>query len=135
MSATKSVRKATTVRSNTLDFTEEQISVFASKGLHCFYLNIRSLLPKITEVRVLARKIKASILCFSETWLDSHITDSEVEIENFVIIRKDRNRQGGGVCIFVRSDIDFKLRQELDNVNLEAVCTSKKQTNIVGCCL
>ena len=56
--------KATTVRSNTVDFTEEQISVFASKDLHCFHLNIRSLLPKITEVRELAMKIKASIMFF-----------------------------------------------------------------------
>lgn len=109
------------VNLNNLVFTEEQISVFASNGLHCFHLNIRSLLPKITEVRELARKIKASILCLSETWLDFYITDSEVEIENFVIIRKDRNRQGGGVCIFVKSDIDFNIRQDLVNVNLEAV--------------
>lgn len=139
VTATKSLPKATTMRSNNLVFTKEQISVFASKGLHCFHLNIRSLLPKITEVRELARKIKASILCFSETWLDSYITDSKVEIENFVIVRKDRNRQGGRVCIFVRSDIDFNLRQDLDNVNLEAVWidifASKKQTNFVWCCL
>lgn len=107
------------MRSNNLVFTDEQISVFSSNGLHCFHLNIRSLLPKITEVRELARKIKASILCFSETLLDSYITDSEVEIENFVIVRKDRNRQGGGVCIFVRSDIDFKIRQDLDNLTLK----------------
>ena len=37
------------------------------------------------------------------------------------MVRKDRNRKGGGVCIFIRSDLDFKLRHDLDNDNLEAV--------------
>ena len=45
--------------------------------------------------------------------MDNTINDSEVEIENYNLERRDRNRNGGGVCIFVRSDISYNLRDNL----------------------
>ncbi len=60
---------------------------------------------------------KVGIFCLTETWIDSSVTNNEIKVDNYNVIRKDRNRQGGGVCIFIRSDINFNV---LDiNVELE----------------
>ena len=41
------------------------------------------------------------LVCIVETWLDKQILDCEVCIDNYDIVRHDRNRQGGGVLFFV----------------------------------
>ena len=58
------------------------------------------------------------VLCFTETWLDSSVCDSEIEIGNYSVVRKDRNRNGEGICAVVRSDIAFNVRSDL-NADLE----------------
>jgi exonuclease III len=46
---------------------------------------------------------KFDVFTVSETWLDSKITDLEIEIPGYNIYRVDReNKTGGGVCIYVR---------------------------------
>ena len=35
------------------------------------------------------------------------VTNSEVQIEGYTAIRKDRNRNGGGVCSYIRDDLAF----------------------------
>lgn len=72
-----------------------------SKCLLIAHLNIRSLLPKITEIRLLCSELKLSVLGCSETWLDGSILDSEIGIANYSLIRRDRNRKGGDVCVYV----------------------------------
>ena len=38
------------------------------------------------------------------------------------IVRKDRSRNGGGVCIYLRSSINYKVRNDLVPTELETVC-------------
>ena len=94
---------------------------FRRKGLHFIHINARSLLPKISEIKLIAANSKAAVIGISETWLDESVSDSEVEIENYTIYRKDRNRNGGGVCAYVRSDFAYNKRQDLQKEGLEAV--------------
>jgi hypothetical protein len=56
---------------------------------------------------------KAAILAVTETWLDSSIGDGEVTIENYSIVRFDRTRHGGGVCVYVRNGLNFNVRSDL----------------------
>ena len=54
--------------------------------------------------------------------LDQTISDHEVCLPGFDIIRKDRRvngRQGGGVCIYVRANLNFKIRNDLQSEILE----------------
>ena len=93
---------------------------FEKKGLHFVHLNIRSLLPKLDELRILARNIRAACICITETWLDNTVFDSEIQIAGYDIRRKDRSRHGGGVCIYIRSDLAFNQLDELSHEELEA---------------
>ena len=45
-----------------------------------------------------------------------------IDLNDYDIVRKDRSRNGGGVCIYLRSSVNYKLRQDLIPSELEAVC-------------
>ena len=53
---------------------------FSKKGLHFLHLNARSLLSKLSDVRLLVNNSKAAVLAVSETWLDGSVTDAEIEL-------------------------------------------------------
>ena len=63
----------------------------------------------------------------TESWLDDSVEDSEVEVCGYTILRHDRNRHGGGVCLYIRSDISFSPRTDLqtDNLDNEGHCLNE----------
>ena len=73
------------------------------------YFNVRSLLPKIDNLRSLCVVHSPDIICIVETWLDDTILDSEVSIQGYHYYRLDRSRHGGGVMIFVKNMFTFSL--------------------------
>jgi len=116
---------------------EIDYSCFRNKGLHFTHLNIRSLLPKLSELKTIILNTNVAVLSFSETWLDNTITDSEIEIQGYSIIRKDRDRGGGGVCMYIRNDIAFNIRNDLEIEGLEAIWADillpKTKPFLIGC--
>ena len=83
-------------------------------GLKIYCLNVNSVLKHLDELRVMAADKQPHIICLNETELDGDIEDEELSIEGFQnIIRKDRTRHGGGVSIYVKKGIDFKIRTDL----------------------
>ena len=82
-------------------------------------LNITSLPKHIDELRVFISTSKIHILSINETRLDSTISDNEVYLPGCELIRLDRNRNGGGVCCYVRSNLNYRIRNDLMNDNLE----------------
>ena len=65
------------------------------------------------------------LLALSETRLDNTFTDSAVSIDGYTLIRRDlirRCRGGGGVAIYVCNVIDFKIRSDLSDPDLEFLC-------------
>ena len=63
---------------------------------------MRSLLPKIDNLRSICALYSPDIVCIVETWLDDTILDSEIAIQGYHLCRLDRSRHGGGVLIYVR---------------------------------
>ena len=49
------------------------------------------------------------LIAFNETRLDANITDNMINIDGYDVVRKDRSRNGGGVCIYLRSSISYKV--------------------------
>ena len=62
------------------------------------------------------------LLALSETRLDNTFTDSAVSIDGYTLIRRDRCRGGGGVAMYVRNVIAFKIRSDLSDPDLEFLC-------------
>ena len=59
------------------------------------------------------------MICLNETLCDSTVSDSEIVIDEFYIIRNDRSRHGGGV--YVSNKFIFKRRHDLESDVLENV--------------
>ena len=49
----------------------------------------------------------------SETKLYDSVLSSEIQIENYNLIRYDRNRHGGGVVCFIRNDLAYNTKSFL----------------------
>ena len=87
-------------------------------------LNINSLPSHIDELRVFISCSKVDILIINESKLDSTIHDNELYLPGFEVVRRDRRvngRKGGGVCIYLRTNLNSRIRGDLDNDNLECL--------------
>ena len=51
----------------------------------------------------------------NETKLDKTIPDIQVDIEGYDILRRDRNRNGGGVALYIRQSLNYVNRQDLSS--------------------
>lgn len=85
--------------------------------MHFIHLNIRYLLPIISELRLLASKSKPAVICVTEIWLYHSVLDGELSIDGYSILRKDRCRTGGSVCLYIHSNyIFFSKLPDLNNM-------------------
>lgn len=84
-----------------------------ARGFKMASLNIASLVLHIDELRITLNDQCLDVLCLNETRLDSTISDNQIHIDGYSIIRRDRNRTGGGVCIYVRSNLNYIVRHDL----------------------
>ena len=75
-----------------------------------------------------------AVIGLSETKLDKTIFDSEISIPNYSLIRKDRNRKGGGVACYIRGDICFNsqnyLSDEIENISFDLLLPKTKPISI-----
>ncbi len=60
------------------------------------------------------------IIVLTETWLNDDILNSIVNIENYFIIRNDRQtRRGGGVALFVKNNFYYEVLHDIFEKPLE----------------
>ena len=57
--------------------------------IHC--LNVGSLMSHLDEVKLLLDEQKPHIFGLNETRLDNSVTDENIDIEGYNVLRKDRN--------------------------------------------
>jgi hypothetical protein len=61
-------------------------------------------------------------VCITETWLKDHIVDNIVSVSGYNIIRQDRKIiDHGGICMYVRDSIRFKVLHDLMDENFEVL--------------
>ena len=78
----------------------------SSKALTVGHININRLRHKTNHIQESIDQYHLAILCISETWLDSNISDCEISIPGYRLLRTDRkSRKGGGVCIYIHSSL------------------------------
>ena len=74
------------------------------KNVFLGHLNINSLRNKFESVNELI-KDTFDIFMLSESKLDSSFPDNQFLIPGYRIIRKDRNKNGGGILFYINEDI------------------------------
>ena len=84
--------------------------------------NVRSISNKVDDLDLVLQQNGVDFAGITETWLNSNIPDSAIEIPGYNLVRKDRSIQrGGGVCAFIKSTIPFTLIPDLCCTNHESL--------------
>ena len=91
------------------------------RGFKMAFLNVASLPKNFDEINFSMSSKLLDVMAFCETRLDQSFTDGSININGYDIIRKDRSRNGGGVCLYLRSSINYHVRNDIP-AELEAVC-------------
>ena len=84
-------------------------------------LHVRSIVPKIDEIRYFLQCVHLDIFTISETWLDKNVDSSEIAVSGYNLLRVDRNRHGGGVALYIKNHITFNLREDLTHDDTESI--------------
>ena len=71
-------------------------------------LNVRALRGKFDDIIALIEHHSLDILCITETHLHDNIDNCEISIDNFTLMRRDRNCHGGGVAIYA-TPVSFRI--------------------------
>ena len=68
--------------------------------------------------------------CNTRAKLDGSVLDGEINIDGYELVRSDRNRHGGGVACYIRSDISFNVRgdfsSEIENIFFDILLPKTK---------
>ena len=83
------------------------------RGLKMASLNINSLLRHVDELRLMLPNSKIDVFTVNESKIDSSITDNEISIPGYNMLRRDRKRFGGGVVVYIREVHSFNERKDL----------------------
>uniref|UniRef100_A0A1Y1M3U5 Reverse transcriptase domain-containing protein n=1 Tax=Photinus pyralis TaxID=7054 RepID=A0A1Y1M3U5_PHOPY len=104
--------------------------------LNIAHLNVRSLLAHFSEFKDMLQAASYDVLGVTETWLTDQINTDVIQIPGYNFIRIDRitTTRGGGVGMYIRTDLHFDvLPIDPNNQILEQLWINLKlnKTNLV----
>ena len=108
---------------------------FKNSSLSVCHWNLKSFcahnFSKVTQLKAYNSLYKCDFICLSETYLDSSITDEEVKIKDYKLIRADHpdNIKRGGDCIYHKEALpvhEIKLSYFKEALLLEMDYNNKK---------
>ena len=74
----------------------------------------------MSKLRILASNARAAVIAISEKWLDATVTNVEIQMDGYSILRKDRDHYGDRVCIYTNNKHAYNTRNDLQlGKNLE----------------
>ena len=77
---------------------------------------------KLEELHHTVLQNEASVIGITETWLSSEINSNSLLLSGYQDPeRRDRDRHGGGVMVYVSNSISYKRHLDLESVGIESV--------------
>ena len=93
---------------------------FSGKGLKIVHLNINRIMGKIDQVKLALDDKIPDIFGLSETFLNDQVDDRLLTHDKYQLERRDRvGKSGGGLICYIKYDITYGRRNDLENVNIE----------------
>ena len=114
---------------------QPNLGIPVTRGFKIASINLASLYKNIDQLRIYMLSKTVDILAINETRLDSSIQNGEVSIPGYTLERKDRNRNGGGVALYIRDSINYKRLLDLPDDNTELIqvsrCRNRKKNHLL----
>ena len=113
-----------------LDFKPFHETVSKMRGFKMGSLNINSIVKYIDELRVVMLNQPLDILAINESKLDDNDSDNMLSLDGgYILVRRGKNKQGGGVCVYLRDSLSFKRLHEFEEKNLELIALEIQKPN------
>ena len=122
--------QGTTYRDTDTDYLQDFARAISCKSnkLNIAHINIRSLRNKLDEIKLKLHIGRFDIFAVTETHLDRKISNRQLEIENYKIMRRDRDAAtiGGGCLVYIANHICSTRLHSLESPDIEgiALCTN-----------
>ncbi|CAC5426020.1 unnamed protein product [Mytilus coruscus] len=98
----------------------ERTKEHSGKTLSIFHCNIKSLKNTLNYIADIIEDY--DVVFFTETHLDSNITDYDISIMRFAIpVQKDRNSHGGDIIMYFKNYVHIIRRQDLEHDEIESM--------------
>ena len=85
-------------------------------------LNVNSLQLHLDEIKCLVNEKGIHILAVNETKLDNEKSPTTCSRSRATLHREDRNRNGGGVVVYVRNSLKHNRKTYILDKSIEFVC-------------
>ena len=82
-------------------------------------LNVNGLRKHFDEIQDTLFNLGVHILALNETNLDNKHPEELTDITGYQQVRLDRTRNGGGVSVYIRESIKFRIRSDIPKNDLE----------------
>ena len=82
---------------------------------------VNGLYKNIGDLKLPVDEEDFHILAIIETKLDNKTSNESISLDKFELRRKNCNRDGGGVAIYIRNDMKYLKRKDLPNHTLELI--------------
>jgi hypothetical protein len=95
-----------------------------------FLSNVRAICNKVDDLDLVLKMNEIDLAGITETWINSNILDSCVNIQGYNLVRNDRTeKRDGGICVFVKSSIPFVTLPNLGCPNHECLWVKLRLTD------
>ena len=78
---------------------------YSNENFSVLYYNARCLLPKMDDSAAVCFTCNPDVIYIVELWLCADITDDEITLPNYSIVRLDRNRHGAGNVMYIKENL------------------------------
>lgn len=115
------------------------MTIFAAEKVSDCCINIRSLLPKLDELKVYVQTACPDILVISESWFKKSLPSTAVSLPGYSVFRQDRSTKGGGVAIYCKDSLQCSVilsrsvPKQLELVLLRISLSKNNSITVAGC--
>ena len=108
----------TKLKPEQLPITASNLQQSQTNGLLLLHYNCRSMINKVEEIHHICNTLKPSIMCLTETWLDSSSKQGAYTPDGYTMIREDRSEKykqkygknnGGGIAVLHKEDLKIQI--------------------------
>ena len=110
-------------------------------SLSMFHINLGSLSAHVEELQLLLKSLKANfdVIAISETKEQSEGFLKNVSLDGYIIHSQHSNSSAGGVALYIRNNLDYIVREDLNALENEfetiwVEIKNKKSQNVLCCC-
>ena len=111
----------------------------ARNNLGFLHANVRSLVPKIDQLKVWVESSSPEVLFLTETWLRKSLSYPETNLPGYNLFCQDRSSKGRGVAIYAKEHLQCtvalskSIPEQFDQLVIQIMLANNFSLTVTGC--